>query len=70
MCRLYRPDKIVAREGLQQVRDAAIARADLNLRQHRLAQAANNELPELEGGELGLFFEQVALAPVMDDGKG
>jgi hypothetical protein len=33
------PDQIAAREGLQQVREAAIARADQNLRQHRLAPA-------------------------------
>src|SRR4249920_651901 len=33
------PDQIAARDGLQQVRDAAIARADLSLRKHRLWSA-------------------------------
>lgn len=33
------PDQIAAREGLQQVRDAAIARANLLLQQHRLPAA-------------------------------
>jgi hypothetical protein len=36
------PDQIAARDGLQQVRDAAIARADASLRQHKLASASRD----------------------------
>jgi hypothetical protein len=36
------PDQAAARDGLQQVRDAAIARADESLQQHKLASASRD----------------------------
>jgi hypothetical protein len=36
------PDQTAAQEGLQQVRDAAVARADAALRRHRLASASKD----------------------------